>query len=386
MYLKKNKNIIIKTGILFLIIFAAFIIRNIFIDFKSIDYNVFLSVWYDFIKNKGGFNALKHNFSDYTPPYLYLLTFGTYLNINKLHYIKYLTFIFEIVAALFVMLIVNKRYNNYKVACAAFGCTLFIPTVICNGAIWAQCDIIFTSFILGSIYFIMCNKPIKSLIFYGIALSFKLQAVFILPLFGVLLFKNRVKFQHLFIIPLTYIIFIIPNALLGRPLKELLLVYMNQSREYQALTMNAPNIYQWYNENLTLPHIEKLGVLLTLIVVLAIFYLSIKYIKVLTDEAIVELTLIFAIVVPFLLPHMHERYFFIADVFALVYAFYFPRYWCLGVIVPCVSFFSYYPYLLGGTPVPLRILALIMLLSGIIVVYNLSAGIYSDAVKTGKTN
>ena len=166
------------------------------------DYNAFVSRWFDTIKANGGFSALKNAMGDYTQPYLYLLTIGTYTNINTLFYVKMLSFVFEIMAAFFIMKIVNIKYKNEKLVYLSFGLLLFIPTVIFNGSVWAQCDIIFTSFVIGSIYYILCEKPITSIIFYGIALSFKLQAIFLLPLFGILLFKNRIKIYHLLLIPL----------------------------------------------------------------------------------------------------------------------------------------------------------------------------------------
>lgn len=381
MELKKIRDTLINVVILFFIMFVAFCVRIKFLNFQSGDYVNFLSGWYDFIKLHGGFRALKYNFADYTPPYLYILTIGTYLNISKLHYIKYLTFAFELFAALFILLIVQKRYKNNKIAYVAFGCVLFIPTVIFNGVIWAQCDIIYTSFCLGSIYFIMCNKQIKSLIFYGIAISIKLQAIFIMPLFGVLLFKRRIKFMHLFIIPLTYIVLIVPSLLIGRPFKDLLLIYCHQTSEYKLMTMNAPNIYQWYVEKMGISEqsVIKYGILLGIVVVSVIVLLSIRYIKNITDDVIVELSLLFAIVAPFLLPKMHQRYFFLADVLSLLYAFYFPKRYYLAIFVPIISMFSYYPFLFNKVLVPQPILALMMLIFVCRVIYYFAERIYLNS-------
>lgn len=92
-----------------------------------------------------------------------------------------ISFIFEIIAAYYIMKIVNLKYKRERLGYLAFGLLLFIPTVIFNGSVWAQCDIIYTAFVIGSIYYILNEKPVISIIFYGIALSFKLQAI-IIPL------------------------------------------------------------------------------------------------------------------------------------------------------------------------------------------------------------
>ncbi|HEY8804854.1 MAG TPA: hypothetical protein VIM42_07075, partial [Clostridium sp.] len=197
----KKKEFLKKFLILVAIIWLALIVRIHGLPFTSQDYNAFLSRWFDNIKTNGGFSSLKNSMGDYTQPYLYLLTLGTYTSINKLFYIKMLSFVFEIMAAFFIMKIVNMKYKDEKLGYLSFGILLLIPTVILNGSVWAQCDIIYTSFVIGSIYYILREKPIISIILYGIALSFKLQAIFILPLFAILLFKNKIKIYHLLLIP-----------------------------------------------------------------------------------------------------------------------------------------------------------------------------------------
>ena len=342
-----KKKFLKKLLILVCIIWLALIVRIHGLPFTSGDYTAFVSRWFDTIKTGGGFIALKDSLGDYAPPYLYLLTLGTYTSINKLFYVKMITFVFEIMAAFFVMKIVNISYRNEKAGYLAFGLLLFIPTVIFNGSVWAQCDIIFTSFVIGSIYYILREKPITSLIFYGIALSFKLQAIFLLPLFGILLIKNRIKIYHLLLLPMSYLALSIPSVIVGRPLKDILLTYVNQSSEYKNLTYNAPSIYQWFTSNIfsNTTLIGNIGIVFTLLVVLIIFYVSIKYIKILKYENIIELSLLFVIIIPFLLPRMHERYFFMADIISLLYAFCFPKKFYIAILMPFISLVCYLPFL-----------------------------------------
>ncbi|MCB2292767.1 hypothetical protein LGK95_04350 [Clostridium algoriphilum] len=345
--MNKNKRFLKKFVILAAIIWLAFVVRIHGLPTTSQDYNAFLSRWFDSIKTGGGFSALKNSMGDYTQPYLYLLTLGTYTDINKLFYIKMISFVFEIMVAFYIMKIVNMKYKNEKIGYLSFGILLIIPTVIFNGSVWAQCDIIYTSFVIGSIYYILREKPITSIIFYGVALSFKLQAIFILPLFAILLFKNRIKIYHLLLIPITYLFLSIPSLIVGRPLKDILLTYLNQSSEYTNLTYNAPSIYQWFTSsffsNTTL--IGNIGIMFTLVVVLSIIYVSFRYIKVIKYENVIELSLLFAVIIPFLLPRMHERYFFMADIISLLYAFCFPRKLYVAIIIPLVSLFCYFPFL-----------------------------------------
>ena len=159
--------------------------------------------------------------------------------------------------------------------------------------------------------------------------------------------KNRIKIYHLLLIPVSYLVLSILSLIVGRPLKDILLIYVNQSSEYTALTSNAPSIYQWFTSKLFSNRalIGNIGIVLTLLVVFIIFYVSIKYIKIIKYENVIELALLFTTIVPFLLPRMHERYFFMADVISLLYAFCFPRKFHIAIIIPFVSLVCYFPFL-----------------------------------------
>jgi len=61
--------------------------------------------------------------------------------------------------------------------------------------------------------------------------------------------------------------------------------------------------------------------------------------------------------VPFLLPQMHERYFFLADVLTIVMAMYVRHFWPVAVVVSLCSLLSYAPFLWNTTPVALPFVA-----------------------------
>src|SRR5918998_196022 len=168
-------------------IFLAAVLRFSLFNFETNDYTRFISPWYDFIVSNGGFSALKYNFSDYTPPYLYMLTLATYLPLPKLYAIKLVSILFDFLLAFFVLLIVKLKYESRVVGLFSFFATLFAPTVFFNSALWGQADAIYTSMLLGSIYFAIRRRAFFSLLSFSVALSFKLQAVFLFPLFVVLL-------------------------------------------------------------------------------------------------------------------------------------------------------------------------------------------------------
>jgi hypothetical protein len=60
--------------------------------------------------------------------------------------------------------------------------------------------------------------------------------------------------------------------------------------------------------------------------------------------------------VPSLLPHMHERYFFPADILSIALAVWIPRYWPVAVLVQLTSFLACIAWVFGtwllAQPVP----------------------------------
>jgi Gpi18-like mannosyltransferase len=83
----------------------------------------------------------------------------------------------------------------------------------------------------------------------------------------------------------------------------------------------------------------------------------------------------FALLSPFLLPRMHERYFYSADVLSILYAFYFPRRWFVPLLVIGSSFLSYLPFLFGGTPVAMPVLSFVMGCGLLTVAFDVAAGL-----------
>jgi Gpi18-like mannosyltransferase len=81
--------------------------------------------------------------------------------------------------------------------------------------------------------------------------------------------------------------------------------------------------------------------------------------RTLTPELTLALATFSVLLAPFVLPHMHERYFYAADVFTIVLAFYRPRWAFIALLVQLASLLSYWPFLFRHDAVPLALLALV---------------------------
>lgn len=343
--IKKTDNAIF----LSVMVIFAIAIRYCLFDFQSGDYGGFISKWYEFIKTNGGYKALSHNFSDYNPPYLYLLALFSYLPVGSLYAVKIISVSFDFIAAFFMFKLVKRKYENETVSVFSFIAVLFAPTVVLNGSYWGQSDIIYSAFLLASIYFLSKGKNALSFIMYGISISFKIQAIFLFPIYIIFFLKKKLHFACFFIIPAVFFISVLPSVIIGRPWMDAFSIYLFQVKNYSSLTLNAPTIYQWFSQADFLTF-SRAGILFSASAICAFVFIAYKKRKEINGDHIIKISFALLSALPFFLPRMHERYFFPADIFSIVYAFYFPRYFFVPIGMQVISFFSYGPFLFGSSP------------------------------------
>jgi Gpi18-like mannosyltransferase len=139
------------------------------------------------------------------------------------------------------------------------------------------------------------------------------------------------------------------------------------------LTYRAPSIYAFVPHDADPAGFRTLGVVLAAAAALGLCCLVIARRAALTHDRVVTLAAAFALGLPFLLPGMHERYFFLADVLTVLLAIHRPRLWPVPLLVQAGSLLAYAPYLLGRAVFPLTVAAGLMLIALLIVAHDLVA-------------
>ncbi len=336
---------------------AALLVRALCLDYASGDYNSFLRHWARYFRENGGFGAVAHAVGDYNVPYLYFMAFISYIPVPDMYLIKLFSILSDMALAwgcLRLTRTLRQKGGEDPAPLIAFAVALLLPTVVLNGAYWGQCDAIYGAFVVHAVAMALEGKNKTSVALMGLAFAFKLQAIFVLPLWGVLWLAKKVKFRELWVFPVTYLMVIIPAVLLGKPLSETLLVYFNQMGEYPRLTLNAPSIFQLFPYDMTIATdagsplrtaLSRAGIVLAAILVLAMLWLGFRLKDRMDRQTIFAIAIVLAIGVPFLLPHMHERYFFLADVLTLCAACANVRHAPAAVLVQASSALSYRVFL-----------------------------------------
>lgn len=333
------------------------------------DYKMFFEPWVATLREAGGgikVLAAEFEYVDYTTPYLTILSFISICPfLNTLLLMKMVSVFFDFVAALAVMAIVYNQTRNTTKAILGYGTLLFAPTILTNGAMWAQCDIIFTSFILWSLYFMLKDRPAVSMAFYGISFAFKLQTLFLAPLYLLLWMKGKIKLKHFLFLPIMYVIGMIPALIAGRSFWELISVYFFQAdgaMDIYALSHKFPNIYQLIGTDTFLFAYADAGIWVTLGALMIFLYCFARKKYTLNAALLLRMGMLLTMTVVFFLPHMHERYAVLVEVMAVVYMFIDPEKFYIPLLTILCSFAGYTIYLAQNDIVPLYMYTVVFLL------------------------
>lgn len=371
--------------ILCLFIFA-FIIRWKLMPIESADYWGFLADWMQQIREGGGFRSLEREISNYTSPYMYIMCFLSTVSNNDLYALKLVSIFFDYMASIAVFLILWQITFDVRKSILGMSILLLMPTVILDSAYWCQCDIIYTTFILFSLYFFFKDDSKMCLIFLGISFAFKLQSLFIVPFLVIMWLKRKtIRLKDFIWLPIIYVISALPAWIMGRSMKDLLLIYFDQSNTYPWGTLEYPNVYALLGEAMPdMRHASEVGgagTFMTIIILGGLaYYFYTKDIN-LTPQLMITTALFSVAIIVYSLPHMHERYGFLVDLLAVIYGVISVKRLPILCGFVLVSVLSFMPYLIGTHIVPIQFVAIGMLGMLIFVGYDLYKQIRENTLK-----
>lgn len=339
-----QKNLIL----LFLLIVSilGMVIRISGRTFVSGDAGDFLLPWFDQIKENGGLDALGGQVGNYNIPYQFLIALLTYLPFNKLTLYKGLSIVFDYMlafgAALLACEVLRKKARSISTVFASvYAAVLFLPTVIFNSAIWAQCDSIYTAFIVFSLLFLMKKYYKAAFAFLGLAFSFKLQTVFILPFFLYYYFsEKKYSLLNFIITVLFFYIPCIPGFLYGRSLLDPIRIYLQQKETYPQMWLNFPSFWVFIGNKYEA--LSKFAIILTLFILgYGLFCILFRKVMLGEPQQFVEMAVWSVWTCLIFLPAMHERYGYALEILLLVLVFVNKKYFFCISIVEITSILTY---------------------------------------------
>jgi Gpi18-like mannosyltransferase len=316
------------------------------IPLEGPDLPVYLYPWIEHIRQVG----FAEPFGNYSPAGLYLLAAFAPLPISALLAIKLVALVSIVALAWSVSRLARALGCTDTATAALFA--LALPTVILNAAL-GQVDGLWSACCLMAVAMAIERRTFAMVAWAAVAFTFKAQAAFLAPLILAIVIPER-KWLALALPPIVYLASIAPAWAAGWPLSDLMTIYVRQGSAW--FIGNAPNLWAI---PAALGHSAAFPLGYALAATAAVAVTATCSRRELDSEAVMIAALLSAILLPFLLPKMHERYFFLADVLALVMAYRWPdRIWLcafvqVGSLLSLVAYLWPAPWLNAAASVPM---------------------------------
>lgn len=284
-----------------------------------------------------GIFALKNFKGDYNMPYITILWLLNYLPVETIVKVKMVSILFDYAGSVAAGLLAKKVYLSGALAksktedderrsgilaslyfAVTYGVCLLYPVTIMNSAWWGQCDFIYVTFLLYMLLALWTDRFKTAMVMLGLAFSFKLQAVLLLPFILMYYWKSRsFKVANFLLVPVTMEVLSIPAIIAGYSVLIPFTIYNRQLGRYPYVYWFYPNFWALFREApyYIFGKVATIGVLLTLA---AVTIMVIQRKTALTKEGWLKLALWTTFIMMAFLPSMHERYGFLLEILAII--------------------------------------------------------------------
>jgi len=315
------------------------------------DFRIFLGPWFGHIVQHGPIQAFAHPFSNYTPAYLYVLALGSLAHdlLPALTIIKLLS----IAGTLFLALGVANLLKAAGADPRPAAIVLVLPSVVVNDALLAQCDALWAGCGIFGLAAMVRGRTLSAMLWCGLAVAFKAQAAFIAPVMVGAMIGRRAPWWQWPVPALVFLATLLLPWSLGWPAGDLLTVYLGQFAQNQlAGLLSNPWIAATLFTQDGASGLFWIGYVAALVGAGIIGALAAAYAR--DSRVLILLAALAGTALPFLLPKMLERYYFLGDAMtlALVLTWRRPGAWIPFVAVQLASMAAHASYMLAERPWP----------------------------------
>jgi Gpi18-like mannosyltransferase len=296
----------------------AVLSRAVYWNQRPPDMRIFLEPWMNHIVHYGPIAAFGHPFSNYEPAYLYLLALGSLAHgfLATMTIIK----ILSVAGSVFLTFALADLLKAAGVQARAALLALVLPSVVINDALLGQCDALWAGACIFALGAMIRGQTVSSLVWCGVAISFKALAVFIAPVIIGALIGRRAPLWQWGIPAVAFLATLLLPWLLGWPAYELLTVYLGQATIEPLIAgrLGNPWMLMTIFADAQARHFYWIGLGAALGAGMIIGALAKRGWR--DPQFLILLAALSGTVLPFLLPKMLERYYFLGDVMTLALA------------------------------------------------------------------
>lgn len=310
---------------------------------------------------------MRRPISDYFPAYFELTLLTSFLDgfLSRVAQIKIIPLCCDLAGAFCSYTLVKYLQRSdlslpqgIKPRIGAIFVILAGPTVILNSAAWGQTDMLYTALLVLTVYLVCAGQGASASLTYGIALAFKLQSVFLAPFYIAMLLRRRVPPWSLVLLPAGWMAALLPIVLAGGSPRAFLGLPMVQTKEFRSLSTGAGNPWQIANV-IHFPYGAgvvigiALGAVATVLIVIAARRIDEE-----NKHGIAALAALSLFTIPYVLPKMHDRYFFAAEILLAILTCVDLSFLLPTALLTSTSLIAYLGYFQGGLHRPPKMVGL----------------------------
>lgn len=277
--------------------------------------------WFNHIVRAGLVAAFSAPFGSYSPPYLYALALMVPLKglIADAAIIKLLSMLGNASLALAMW----HLFARLPVATPArFALVVMaLPSIALNAALLGQCDAMYVAPLVMALATALDRRHRAMLLWCGLALAIKAQAVLFAPFVLGVLIARRVPLRDWLIAPIGFLAPMLPAWAAGWPIADLLTIYLHQADTFHKVALNAPNIWGIISvlggDDLPLDGLAMASAVGAIAAYVAWLAASARH---LDTAMLLRAATLAPLIAAGLLPRMHERYFILADILSVALA------------------------------------------------------------------
>ena len=213
-----------------------------------------LGYWQDWINQlaRSGYDGFNANYPPFYIHWLYLLSkfysaIGIPVEANN--FLKFLTQLPVVLSHCFLTAIIYSLLNRFSaqrhLLHIVMMLTVFNPTILVNGPIWGQVDLIPITIVICALLLNFHERfSYFAVPIFLLALLTKFQMIAFAPVFGFLFFRNFKKnLVGVFIASILGALVFMPSIAAGHFLQAFKLAYIDTLGQYPMTTFNAANIW-----------------------------------------------------------------------------------------------------------------------------------------------
>ncbi len=277
--------------------------------------------------------------------------------------LKIATAVFDILLSVVSGLYVYELTHHKIKAFLAYAIVLMLPVLSAGSAMWGMGDSIFVFFAVLSLLLLTKGKGASALICYGVSMFLSRYAFFLLPIFAIAFMQKKTKLVY-YLAPLCGAWF--RNGLVINEGKASFPVFeaerlLSLTRGENLLSYNWPNFFQMIGPDKFVAEYGMVFKCIAAVLMLTTVILVLQKKEELVDEKIVSLSLLLAMVIPFVMPQMDERCGLLADILAVIFVMKYVDMYYVAVIHVIISYMAYSAYFRGEPVIPLCYVACAML-------------------------